>query len=214
MAWNCSNMYSKIKTLAGDHDLDDTSMLERINHFYRNTLPLEQHLQGLESTITTALIDGTASYAIDPDTYFKMTGPVTIDDGGTGYLGNLRFRTDGPQFWIDFPKVTALGTAQKGLPAQVLYDKDMLFPRPIPDDGYSLMTEGYVKPDALVADGETCMEDFWGPILCYDVAMDILFDKQDMNPIEGLMVARNFYATQIATKEIMQMANMRAPGGV
>lgn len=212
MAWDCTTLYAKIKELTGDDDLTDASLLVKINHFYQNVLPLEFHLESLESTVTTPMVSGTESYTVDPNSCFAMTGPAYIDQGTTGYLGKVRFRTDRGSFWMDFPQSEALGTPDMQLPSQVLFDRNFLYPRPIPDDAYSLMTEGYMKPAALALAADTPTEELWGPVLAYDVSMDILFDRQDTDPIEGLSVARKFYAGNIVTKEIMRLRNTRAVG--
>lgn len=210
MAWTVANMQAKIKDLCGNSALVDAEILVRINNVYQNVLPLEFHLQGLEGRYTLTCIDGIAQYTIDPDLYFSVSSPAYIDNLGIGSLTQIRFRTDPIGFWSSFPEPTALGTAIKAEPSQVLYWMQTIFPRPVPDAAHVITLDSYDKPTALVAGAP--LEDLWGPVLCYDVATDILFDAQDTDPIQGLMEARTFFADKIVSKEIMQLENTRAGG--
>lgn len=212
MAWTVDNMRTKIKTLVGNEGLADADLLTRLNNFYRDVLPLEFHLVSLETGIVINLVDGTNSYTVDPDEYLYLRPPALLDDLTTGSERELRFREDFISFRREWPDPTIAGSYIKGIPSQVLYWEHDLFPRPVPDDAYFLGVRAYRKPTAFAAGGDTPTENLWGPVLCYDVAMDVLMDTQDTDPIEGLAAARNFFAKKITTKEIMQFESVRTRG--
>ena len=211
MAWTTTAIKAKIKNLIGDSGADDAELLILINHFYQNVLPLEFHLKALEDTMIVTCIDGIDSYDIDPDSYLSVNGPAWIDDLGTSELYQIPFRQDSTAFWTEYPEPTAAGSYDKNLPESVLYWHQTIYPRPCPDDAYLIGIESYKKPTAL-GSGDSPMEDLWGPILAYDTAIDILFDRQDTDPIEGILAARKISAGKISRKELMQFENVRSVG--
>jgi len=214
--WTCTKMYAKIKTLTGHSDLADADLLPMINHFYQNVMPLEFRLAILQHTYVQVLADDVSGYDLEPNDFLEITGPSFIDNLIDGAAPYVKTRFDWPQFALDWPEPTALGSHSKGLPYEVCVarggEKITLFPRPVPDDNYILYVRVYVKPNALEVGGDSPIEDIWGPVICYDVAMDVLLDAQDIEPIEALVGARKFYADKITTREIMRFSNVRARG--
>ena len=210
--WSLSEIRTKVKTLCGDSSLDDDDLDEKINRIYRNVIPLEFILESLKTEISQTCTDEIGEYAIDADEYLKVGQPAEIDDLSSSNRVRLLFRTDRLGFFADYPELATAGTISTGVPTQILYSRNYIYPRPIPDDSYIIYLEGYKKPTALSEDDDAPVEQLWGPILACDVAREILIDNQDYDSLDGINAERKFYVSKLYAKEILQFENKRAEG--
>jgi hypothetical protein len=65
-------------------------------------------------------------------------------------------------------------------PQGVLFFNNEFTLRPVPDQAYQILMQGYVKPDLLSSDGDTPLQQEWGPLIAYGAALEIFSDRGDI----------------------------------
>lgn len=64
-------------------------------------------------------------------------------------------------------------------PQGVMFFNNQFTLRPVPDQAYSILMQGYVKPSLLVNDSDTPLQQEWGPLIAYGAALEIFEDSGD-----------------------------------
>lgn len=50
---------------------------------------------------------------------------------------------------------------------------------PVPDQAYRIQMQGYIRPTGLTADGDSPLQEEWGPLIAYGAALEIFSDRGD-----------------------------------
>lgn len=198
---------AKVRTLIGDSSYDETALDVIINRIYQRSMPLEFRLEALESEFEQVTSEGTSSYTVDPDTYLVIREPVYLDGAPVSFYRNKTL------FYLMFPKDQ---TYTNSTPSSILYNQQTLILMPPPDKNgdevgghYKLVADTILVPTALSAIDDTPLEELWGAVIAADAAIDILMDTERQEEAESLFKYREFHASKIRQKELMQFVNMR-----
>jgi hypothetical protein len=65
-------------------------------------------------------------------------------------------------------------------PQVLLFFQNTFTLRPVPDQAYNILMQGYVKPTLLVTDSDTPTQEEWGPLIAYGAALDLFEDTGDV----------------------------------
>jgi hypothetical protein len=118
---------------------------------------------------------------------------------------NITF-TDIPADGADITVWVALYSASR--PYSILFWKDYITVRPVPDDIYRITYEAYQTPTQLLSSGTSPALNQWWQYLAFGVACEILRDRQDMdglaNVMEGFKRQEQLVLERQATEEIGQ----------
>ena len=66
-------------------------------------------------------------------------------------------------------------------PQGVLWFNNEFTLRPVPDQAYQILMQGYVQPTFLVSDTDTPLQQEWGPLIAYGAALEIFQDNGDVD---------------------------------
>ncbi len=69
-------------------------------------------------------------------------------------------------------------------PQGVLFFNNEFTLRPVPDQAYQILMQGYIKPTTLSADGDTPLQEEWGPLIAYGAAVEIFSDRGDTGNVD------------------------------
>ena len=134
---------------------------------------------------TTTTVVGSVDYVSGA---FNITFPTAPDDGA-----NITV-------WV------ALYSASR--PYSILFWKDTITVRPVPDNIYRITYEAYQTPAQLLASDQSPALKQWWQYLAFGVSCEILRDRQDMeglaNVMEGFKRQEQLVLERQATEEIGQ----------
>lgn len=66
-------------------------------------------------------------------------------------------------------------------PQGVLFFNNEFTFRPIPDQAYQILMQGYIKPVSLVGDTDTPLQEEWGALIAFGAALDVFTDRGDLD---------------------------------
>ncbi len=69
-------------------------------------------------------------------------------------------------------------------PQGVLFFNNEFTLRPVPDQAYQILMQGYIKPTTLSADGDTPLQEEWGPLIAYGASVEIFSDRGDTGNVD------------------------------
>lgn len=69
-------------------------------------------------------------------------------------------------------------------PQGVLFFNNEFTFRPVPDQAYAILMQGYINPQALSLDSDTPLQEEWGPVIAYGVSIEIFSDRGDTANID------------------------------
>jgi len=69
-------------------------------------------------------------------------------------------------------------------PQGVLFFNNEFTFRPVPDQAYAILMQGYINPQALTLDSDTPLQEEWGPVIAYGVSLEIFSDRGDTANID------------------------------
>ena len=64
-------------------------------------------------------------------------------------------------------------------PQGVLFFNNEFTFMPVPDQAYQIQMQGYIKPTSLTLDGDTPLQEEWGPLIAYGASLEIFNDRGD-----------------------------------
>lgn len=66
-------------------------------------------------------------------------------------------------------------------PQGILFFNNEFTLRPVPDQVYQIRLQGYIKPTGLTADTDTPLQEEWGWVIAYGVALEVFSDRGDLD---------------------------------
>lgn len=90
-------------------------------------------------------------------------------------------------------------------PQGVLFYENQFTLRPVPDQVYQIRMEGYIKPDALSADGDTPLQEEWGPLIAYGASLEIFSDRGDTDNFDRYYPMLKRYENVALGRTIQQL---------
>lgn len=69
-------------------------------------------------------------------------------------------------------------------PQGVLFFNNEFTLRPVPDQAYQILMQGYVKPTTLTNDSDTPLQAEWGPLIAYGASVEIFSDRGDVENVD------------------------------
>jgi len=64
-------------------------------------------------------------------------------------------------------------------PQGVLFFNNQFTLRPVPDQAYQILMQGYIKPLSLTLDTDTPLQEEWGPLIAYGASLEVFSDTGD-----------------------------------
>ncbi len=64
-------------------------------------------------------------------------------------------------------------------PQGVLFFNNQFTFRPVPDQAYQILMQGFIKPVSLVNPGDTPLQEEWGALIAYGASLEIFSDRGD-----------------------------------
>lgn len=125
------------------------------------------------------IIIGSLFFAADDPTGVQQVlqdnGDGTLSGDGTGTINyltgaySITFNTAPASTAVIYGKYQGyVGNRPQGV---LFFNNEFTF-RPVPDQAYQILMQGYIKPDLLVDDGDTPLQAEWGPLIVYGAALD------------------------------------------
>lgn len=145
--------------------------------------------------VTTAFSGGLQNPPIIIGTLFITADDPTgtqqlVQDQGDGTLtgdgvGTINYLTGA--YTVTFtaaPASTAVIYAKyqgyaSNRPQGVLFFNNEFTLRPVPDQAYQILMQGYIKPTTLSTDSDTPLQMEWGPLIAYGASLEIFEDSGD-----------------------------------
>ena len=137
------------------------------------------------------VIIGTLFITADDPTGFQQVvtdqGNGTLTGNGTGTINYLT-----GAYTVTFtvaPASTAIIYAKYqgysgNRPQGCLFFNNEFTMRPVPDQAYQILMQGYVQPTLLVNSTDVPMQPEWGPVIAYGTALEIFADSGDNENID------------------------------
>lgn len=129
-------------------------------------------------TFNTAVATGVsiiASYTSDSD-----SGVLSGDGAGTiNYLTgaySVTFDTAPASTAVIYAKYQGYSANR---PQGVLFFNNQFTFRPVPDQAYQILMQGFIKPVSLTADSDTPLQEEWGALIAYGASLEIFSDRGD-----------------------------------
>lgn len=220
MDWTLSDIKSKVRSLTGRPGtgaLSDSALLDHINQYFRNVLPVEVDLEELRTwfSFVTSAADG-GKYALHRDV-LAVESPVTLEDSD-GNVDRITFYSDAGTFFTDFPDSDndPDDTDTHAEPTALLAWGRRLYLRPIPDGTYTVKFRARRRPFAILATGASSGTEFvndtdypedyaWGPLIAYGAAIDILQDAGEDEEADRLKDLYVYHLNLLVRKQIGQI---------
>jgi hypothetical protein len=95
------------------------------------------------------------------------------------------------------------------LPQALLYYDDQFIVRPVPDQPYRVNFEAYIRPDALLQEGQSPQLEEWWQYISYGASLKIFQDRMDMDSVAMIMPEFKKQENLCARKSIVQYTNER-----
>lgn len=123
---------------------------------------------------------------------FVTDGTQVVQDQGDGTLtgdgsGTINYTTGAYSVTFNTAPTSADTIYAKyqgyagNRPQGVLFFNNQFKLRPVPDQVYQILMQGYVQPTLLTSDSDTPTQPEWGPLLAYGAALDIFQDRGDID---------------------------------
>jgi len=155
------------------------------------------------------------------DTVDTSGNSMSVSDDGNGNLvgngtGTINYVTGAISVSFNQPVQSGAAINTQTVPyvgnrpAAALYFNDQLTLRPVPDQAYTIQLQGFRRPTALIAQGDTPVLREWWQLLAMGAALKIFEDRGDFNSINLYMPLFNQYRNQAERKTIVQLTNNRS----
>lgn len=132
------------------------------------------------------IIIGTLFIAADDPTGVQQVvqdqGDGTLTGDGTGTINYLTgaysvtFNTIPASSAVIYAKYQGYASNR---PQGVLFFNNEFTLRPVPDQAYQILMQGYIKPTTLTSDSDTPLQEEWGPLIAYGASLEIFNDTGD-----------------------------------
>ncbi len=107
-------------------------------------------------------------------------GTLTGDGAGTiNYLTgayNVTFTTAPASTAVIYAKYQGYSSNR---PQGVLFFNNEFTFRPVPDQAYQILMQGFIKPTLLTADSDIPLQEEWGALIAYGASIEIFSDRGD-----------------------------------
>ncbi len=132
------------------------------------------------------IIIGTLFITSDDSTGFQQQ----LTDNGNGTLsgdgnGTINYLTGAYTAVFTLPPASSAVIYAKyqgytgNRPQGVLFFNNEFTLRPVPDQSYAILMQGYVKPSLLALDSDTPLQEEWGALIAYGASLEIFEDTGD-----------------------------------
>lgn len=114
-------------------------------------------------------------------------GDGTLTGDGTGTINYLTgaysvtFNTSPASSAVIYAKYQGYASNR---PQGVLFFNNEFTLRPVPDQAYQILMQGYVKPVSLTNDSDTPLQAEWGPLIAYGASVEIFSDRGDVENVD------------------------------
>lgn len=96
-----------------------------------------------------------------------------------------------------------------GRPASVLYFKDELTVRPIPDQPYTLNFEYYIQPTELLTSNQSPQLKQWWQYIAYGAAKKVFEDRMDLESVQSIMPEFKMQERLVLRRTLVQNTTQR-----
>ncbi|GAF99214.1 unnamed protein product, partial [marine sediment metagenome] len=179
------------------------------NDFYVNRLPEELKLPDREGFYSFDTGDGVGTYALPQ--YIIDIRDFTIDDGDDDAVEPLTFWHDKSAFFAEYPEDVGAATQQ---PTDILLFGETLYPRPIPDDTYTITAQVTQRPvTEFTLDADLPLQSSWGELIAYGGAIEILADDSDDEGIVSLKIrpfGYDYLLRLLKRKQLARLVGVRS----
>ena len=131
-------------------------------------------------SITFAANVATGTAIVGTYTTNLQIGTLSGDGSGTiNYLTGAytaNFNTAPAQTAVIYAKYQGYAPNR---PQGVLFFNNQFTFRPVPDQAYAILMQGYIQPVQLINDGDTPLQPEWGPVIAYGASLEIFSDRGD-----------------------------------
>lgn len=134
------------------------------------------------------IIIGTLFITADDPTGFQQVvtdnGDGTLSGDGTGTINyltgayNVTFTTAPASIAVIYAKYQGYASNR---PQGVLFFNNEFTLRPVPDQAYHILMQGYIKPVSLTNDGDTPLQEEWGLLIAYGASLEIFSNRGDLD---------------------------------
>jgi hypothetical protein len=69
-------------------------------------------------------------------------------------------------------------------PQGVMFFNNQFTLRPVPDQAYQILMQGYIKPVTLSLDSDTPLQAEWGPLIAYGASVELFSDRGDTENVD------------------------------
>lgn len=139
------------------------------------------------------------------------TGPVTVvtPNNTVNYVTGA--------FTITFPAAPASGVLINSqtvpqncaLPQALLYYDNQFVLRPLPDQPYAVNFEAYIRPTALLSEGQSPQLEEWWQFIAYGASKKIFEDRMDMESVQMILPEYKKQEALCLRRTIVQYTNER-----
>jgi hypothetical protein len=93
---------------------------------------------------------------------------------------------------------------QGNRPQGVMFFNNEFTLRPIPDQVYQILMQGYIKPQTLDSDSDIPLQEEWGPLIAYGVSLEIFNDRGDAESFDQYLTSFLRYQNVAQARTIQQ----------
>lgn len=95
-------------------------------------------------------------------------------------------------------------------PSGFLWFQNQATLRPVPDQVYQMHLQGYIIPDTLTNDGDMPLQQEWGILIAYGVALDIFADRSDIGAYNEHYPIFKRYESLALSRSIQELSNQQS----
>lgn len=147
--------------------------------------------------VTTTFTGGLQNPPLVIGSLFITDGTQVLQDDGLGVLagngtGTINYLTGAYSATFNSAPVSAATIYGKYIgysgnrPQGVLWFQNTFTLRPVPDQVYQILMQGFIKPASLDTDSDVPMQEEWGPLIAYGAALEVFSDRGDNESYQGI----------------------------
>ncbi len=97
-------------------------------------------------------------------------------------------------------------------PQGMMFFQNEFTVRPVPDQVYQILMQGYIVPQRLVLDADAPPQQEWGPLIAYGASLDIFSDRGDQENYDRYYPVMKRYENVSLSRTIQQLTPMQSVG--
>lgn len=95
-------------------------------------------------------------------------------------------------------------------PSGALWFQNQFTLRPVPDQVYQMHLQGYIIPLIMSADTDMPLQQEWGPLIAYAVAIDIFADRSDIGAYNEHYPIFKRYESVALSRSVQELSNQQS----